>query len=669
MPHELPIFKDLLVLMLASIGVAIVCSKLRLPIIIGFMLTGILIGPSSLGLVEDIHAIEVMAEIGVVLLLFTIGIEVSLKEIMQMRRIVFGCGAAQVILTVVVVVAISILLGRNIEQGVFFGFLCALSSTAIVLKTYADRAEAHTPYGRNSLGILVFQDLCVVPMMLLVPILSGKEVVSVANLGEKLAIAALTVGAILIGGQRIIPAVLYQVVKLRSREVFVASVVLISLGTAWLTSQTGLSLALGAFIAGLVLSDSDYSHQIVADILPFKDVFNSLFFISVGMLLSLESFWANLLPVLLLVVGLLSVKTLTATVAVGLFAKHLRISFITALGLAQIGEFSFIVAKLGLEQKLLSDKDYQRFLAASIVTMLLTPFAIKVSSSIGYFLQGLFSKEPKEFKEFVEETEEGKVRLNGHTIIAGYGLNGQNLSKVLRKAGICYTILEINPDTVRHYRKREEPIKFGDSTRKEVLHSANIEDARVLVVAISDAAATRRTVASARELNPRLHIIVRTRFMLEIAALYQAGANQIIPEEFETSLEIFSRVLNVYGIAWPVIKEEVARIRAEGYKVLHENLSTGDVHHDALSEVAAMLASASTETIRIESNAYCIGKSIKDLNLRKNTGATVIVVVRGGVTEVNPPPDYQFLQADIVVLLGSPENIEKAIDFMLAETV
>lgn len=658
----MPLLNDLLVLLVASIPIAFISSRLRLPTIVGFMITGVIIGPYGLALIKEVEAVEALAEIGVVLLLFAIGLEFSLRRILEMKRLVFGAGGLQVLLTSLVAMVVIYELGRRFGEAVFFGFLLALSSTAIVLKTYMDRAELDTLHGRAGVGILLFQDLCVVPMMLMTPILSGREGSSAGAVILRLSLAFAAIAAIIFTARIVIPRMLFHIVRLRSPEVFIIFVVLVSLGTAWLTSQFGLSLALGAFIAGLVLSESEYSHQIVAEILPFRDVFNSVFFVSIGMLLSVSFLTTNLVMVLAWVAALIMAKALIVILTVRLLGHSLRVSTMTALGLAQIGEFSFILAKVGISEGLLSDTDYQTFLAAAIISMLATPFLIKASPRIGYALQSVFSPE-----SMLEPTMMGydpeKSDLKGHVVIVGYGLNGRNVSRVLRRVKVPYLVMDLNAETVSAARDEGEPIVYGDSTRKEVLHKLNFEHARVLVIAISDAIATRRTVALAREINPDIHIIVRTRYMAELPDLYDLGANQVIPEEFETSIEIFSRVLREYGISRNIIYREADQIRHEGYEMLR----LPQPKHIEINDIGEALGAASTETLIIEPEWKACGKTLGELDLRGRTGATVITAIRDGSTEINPGPDYKIEAEDIIVLLGSPEQIEMAVEHMSAE--
>jgi CPA2 family monovalent cation:H+ antiporter-2 len=662
MPHDLPLLQDLLLLLLASVPIAFIFHRLRLPTIVGFMITGVLIGPYGLGLIKDAQAIEVLAEIGIVLLLFTIGLEFSLRRILDMKRLVLLGGGLQVILTTLLVTGLAYLLGRPINQAVFFGFLFALSSTAIVLKSYIDRAEIDAPHGRAGVGILLFQDLSIVPMMLMIPILSGREGTSAGRIALTIGMAVAAIAIIIFTARTVVPYLLYHVVRLRSPEVFIISVVLLSLGTSWLTSQFGLSLALGAFIAGMVLSESEYSHQIVADILPFRDVFNSLFFISIGMLLSLSALGTDLFTVLVWVGALTLGKALIVLAAVRLLGYSLRVSTMTAIGLAQVGEFSFILAKAGLPEGLLSSVDYQRFLAASILSMIAAPFLIKAAPRLGYALQSLFAP-----GSLLEPTVTGfdpeEPDMRGHVIIVGYGLNGRNLAKVLRRTGVPYLVMELNAEAVRAARAEGERIVYGDATRKEVLHHIGIERARILVLAISDPLATRHTVWLARQMNRDIHIIVRTRYMSELQDLLELGANDVIPEEFETSIEIFSRVLKEYGIARHVIHRQVSEVRSEGYQMLRSpSLSLVEVR-----EISDALGGASTETLVVEAGSPVEGKTIGELELRSRTGVTVIAVVREGQTEINPGPQLKILTNDMLVLLGTPEQIDRSIEHINAK--
>jgi CPA2 family monovalent cation:H+ antiporter-2 len=657
MPHGLPLLDDLLILLAASIPIAFICHRLRLPVIVGFMITGVVIGPYGLGLIKDAHAVEALAEIGVVLLLFTIGLEFSLRRMMEMKRLVLFGGGLQVSLTIMGVAGLSVLLGRSTSQSAFFGFLFALSSTAIVLKTYMDRQEIDTPHGKAGVGILLFQDLCIVPMMLLVPVLSGREGSSFTNIAIKIGTALAVIAGIILAARFVVPFLLHHVVRLRSQEVFIIFVVMVSLGTAWLTSRFDLSMALGAFIAGIVLAESEYSHQIVSDVMPFRDIFNSVFFISIGMLLSLGSLAANLLTVMVWFGALVLGKAIIVLVASRLLGDSLRVGAMVGIGLAQVGEFSFILAKVGLAQGLLSESDYQRFLGASILSMIATPFLINLAPRVGYALQSRLSP-GSPLDPQMDDLEAACHGLNEHVVVVGYGMNGRNLVKVLHRVGIPYVVLELNAEVVRQAREQGVPIEYGDASRKEVLSHVGLLRAGILVVAISDPISTRRTVAIARELNPDLRIIVRTRYMAEVEELYQLGANQVIPEEFETSVEIFSRVLQEYGVSRNVIQREVEDVRKEGYQMLRSS----SLPLAELSKIAEAFSSTATETIFISPNSPSVGKTLGELDLRNQTGASVTAAIRGGDTRINLGPDFKIAEDDILVLLGQSESLEKAIE-------
>ncbi len=664
--HTPPLFADLLIILLVSVPVAYACLRLKLPLLVGLMLTGIVIGPYGLGLIKELEAIEILAEIGVMLLLFTIGLEFSLHRLREMKRLVLVGGGLQVGLTIAATAAIAVLFGREMNQAVFFGFLVALSSTAIVLKSYAERGEVDAPHGRAGIGILLFQDISIVLMMLLVPVLGGKDAASFGAIAAKLGGSLLGLIVIVLAAWLLVPLLLKQIVRLKSPEVLLLLVVLVCLGISFVTAQFGLSLALGAFIAGMVLADSDYSHQVTADILPFRDVFNSIFFVSIGLLLSVGAMFENLFTVFMWVLLLVVGKALIVWTVIQLLGFPQRIAAMTALGLAQIGEFSFVLAKAGRSADLLPDSDYQSFLAASIISMIATPFMIAAAPRFGYFIQSIVPD--KKSVEDTSETEEdihitSTGGLNNHVIIVGYGLNGRNLARVLRAVTVSYTILELNAEVVREAKEKGEKINFGDATRREVLHHAAIENANALVLAMSDPQAARRTVRQARELNEKIYIVVRTRYTSEITELLKYGADEVIPEEFETSIEIFSRVLLRYGVDRHTIENQIERVRRQGYEMLR----SPSIQRIEMSNLNAALHAATTETVKLNHTSPVVGKNLGELNLRNDTGATLIAVVRGEDTKIGPGANYKLQENDALILFGKTENIERAIRVLLPE--
>ncbi len=645
-----------------SAAVVYLLGKIRVPSIVGFLLAGLIAGPHGLALVHDIKMVESVAEIGVVLLMFVIGLEFSLKNLMQMRGLVVGGGFLQVALTILIIALIASLGFRQaLAAAVFDGFLVALSSTAIAIKLLQDRGELNAPHGMASLGILIFQDLCVVPFMLLIPILAGTGG-SALDILMTLGKAVVFIAGILLASRWAVPQILHQVVHTKSRELFVITIIMLCLGTAILTAELGLSLALGAFIAGLVISESEYSSQAVSDILPLKESFSALFFISIGMLLDLSFAMSNAVVVCGIVLIIIFVKVIATAVAAYGAGQALRPSLQTGFCLAQVGEFSFVLAAAGKAAELISNEMYQLFLSASVFTMMLTPLFVVTSSRLA---EGVLWLRPMQALDKYRKTLTQELypeTLLGHVIIVGFGLNGRNLAGVLRDADIPYVVLEMNNSTVRKMREKGEPIFFGDGTSPEILHHLHIHSARILVIAISDAAATRRVVQIARHENPQLRIIVRTRYLAEMDDLKAVGANEVIPEEFETSVEIFARVLHHYHVPKNIINQRIEQIRDDNYTMLRGVR----LPMKTLSERQVFLKGLHTETYQILKGARANGLSIKALRLRAETGATILAVQRGSDIHQNPSPDFHLHADDMLLLIGSRESVEKATEYLAA---
>src|SRR5438270_3471282 len=527
---ELDFLRDLVVLFGASIAVVYGFNRLRLPAVVGFLVAGALLGPYGLDVVDNVARVEVFAEVGVVLLLFTIGVEFSLGQLRSLRTVA-GAGLLQVGSAVGLSALAVIAFGLPLNQGVFWGFLAAMSSTAVVLKMVTERGETNSPHGRLIIGVLIVQDLAVVPMMVLTPVLGGRGEAGLLAVLWSVAKAALAVLLILVAARYLVPRLLIEVVRSRSRELFLITIVLICLGIAWLSSLAGLSLALGAFIAGLILSESEYSHQAMAEVLPFRYGFNSLFFIAIGMLFNFRVLLAHPILVTSLVLVMVIGKSLTAAAAAIASGYAWRPAILMGMALAQVGEFSFILSKVGKDVGLLSLDSFQLFLAVSVLTLLLTPFLIAIVLRIARRAEAI--QRLHHWSRPSGLIEEPPVRLRDHTIIAGYGINGRNLAKVLRETEIPFVIVEMDGDAVRHEQKKEVPIYFGDVTHPQTLRRLGIQEARALVLAISDPLATRRAIKVAREMNLRIHIISRTRYLREIDDLRASGADQVVPEEFE----------------------------------------------------------------------------------------------------------------------------------------
>ena len=654
---DLLVLKDLVVVLAASVLIIYVSHKLKLPSVVGFLLTGVLIGPGGLSLVQNDATVRTLAEIGVVMLLFTIGLEFEPARLKRIRRNFLSGGGLQVALTTAACVAILTgLLRLRFREALFYGFLISLSSTAVVLKILGDRGETDSPQGRISLGILIFQDLAIVPMIALVPVLANAGSVSAVAIAVRFALSAAAVAAVYILARFLMPFVLNVVVRTRVREVFLIATLFLCLGMALLTSSLGLSLALGAFLAGVLLAESAYSHQVVSDILPFKDVFNSLFFIAVGMLLDVGAVWKFLPTVLVLVAAVLVVKTLAVVSTVAILGYGPRVSVVTGLALAQVGEFSFVLAGVGRANGFLTGDIFQAFIASSILTILATPFLIQASPG----LADLGARRLHWKKRAPEEKGSGP-RHEGHLIIAGYGLNGRNLAHVLKEAGIPYVILELNPVTVREAAAEGEPIIYGDVSRRTILEEAGIGRAKGIVFAISDPLMTQRGVKAVKALNPDAFVIVRTRYAAEIDSLLRLGADDVIPEEFETSIEIFTRVLERYHVPRNVVEAEVKVLRGECYGMLRGACAA---IRPVTERIADLLAAGTAETYFVGRGAWPAGQTLGDLDLRGKTGATVIAVVRGEEPFTSPGADFKIEEQDTLVLVASHRDIDRAFAYL-----
>ena len=658
---ELKFLKTLVIIFGTSACVVFLLQKLKIPSVVGFLIAGAALGPHGFGMIHEVREVELLAEVGVILLLFTIGLEISLKSLKRIRSTIIGGGFSQVLLTLLVTAAIAYPFLGKLNESIFTGFLVALSTTAIVMRMLFDRAEMDSPHGRLSMGILIFQDLCVVPFMLLIPILAGNQG-SFPGLLWTMAKSATILFAVIFSARWLVPNILHQIVHTRSRELFVITVILLCLGTALLTSELGLSLALGAFLAGLVISESEYANQAISDILPFKDSFNGLFFISVGMLMDLRFLSQNPLLILFAVIFILLLKTSTGFFSVHLLGHPVRVSLQTGLQLAQIGEFSFVLAMAGKSAGLITESLYQLFLSSSVLTMLLTPLIVQLSPNISIWVSSKRLLERLDRMRKRAEREGLPSKREGHVIIVGFGLNGRNLAEGLKEASVPYVALELNNYTVLEMKKKGEPIFYGDGTSLKILHKLGIDAARLLVIVISDPASTRRIVQIARKSNSRLYIIVRTRYLTEVDDLIQLGANEVIPEEFETSIEIFARTLHQFQVPRNLIFELIERVRKGSYEVLRKV----ELPVKTFPEKCEVITEIDIETYLINDRSNASGRSIRDMRIRSTTGATVIAVKRG--SEIIPSPEFEFvfMPGDIVYLIGSKESLSKA--FALLES-
>ncbi|MDE5832788.1 MAG: cation:proton antiporter, partial [Desulfovibrio sp.] len=641
-------FFDIVVIFLLSIGGALVCNRLKLPATVGFLLTGVLCGPSALGVVHDHEAIDQVAELGVAMLLFTIGMELSGEALNRLKKPVFLGGSLQIGLTIAAVACVSMLHSGSWRLGVFWGCLVALSSSAIVLRILQEKGTSATPAGRLTLAILVFQDIMVAPMLICVPLLAGTLDLSwhKALISTLKVVGALT-GVYLFarfGLNRFMEAVM----KTRSPEIVLLTTLGLCLGMALLTSELGMSLSLGAFLAGLLLARSQYSMSVISGILPYRDVFMSVFFISVGMMLNLNYFAQHYVLIIAGTIIFILLKSFLTLPAVLIQRYPLRTAILVSLVLAQVGEFSFVLAAQGLNAKLFDMDSYQTFLAVSVLTMMLTPGMIAIAPKIA-------NKFGKKRIRPVSGESEGEKEMEDHLIIVGFGISGKHLAHVAKESGIPYTILEMNPETVKRY-KDKEPISHGDATQPIVLEHLGIEKARVLSIVISDQRAVKAITAQAKKLNPNVCVIARARFFTEIPQLRALGADDVIAEEFETSIEVFSHVLAQYLVPRQDIENYAAHFRQANYRMIRR-MSDGV---DALGEVAGRLPDMGVQTMRIAPGSPLAGQTLAESRIRPKYGLTVVAVMRNKEIFPSPAADFRLEAGDIVYLFGKKEKMYKA---------
>lgn len=656
---ELPFLNELVALFMVSVGIAYLCYRLKLVPIVGFLIAGVVIGPNAFALVPDQEFVDILAEIGVILLLFTIGIEFSLEKLNRIRKAILVSGSFQVIITTAVVTAILAVFGVSFNNGIYTGFLVALSSTAIVLGLFSQRGETDTPTGQLSLAVLIFQDLAIIVMVLLVPILAGQsdsgyEVLWI--LGKAVSLILI----VIILARRIIPWVLEKVAKTRRRELFLLAVVAICFGTVALSNMVNVSLALGAFMAGLIVSESEFSEQALSEILPLRTIFNAVFFVSVGMLLDIRYVLEYPLLLLGIALGVIFLKLIITSTGLLALGYPVRIAAASGLALAQIGEFSFVLERAGrlagMTPAGVGDIGSQTFIAVSVLLMIVTPFLLNSGPKLGRIL----AKTPlKRFGQASGDLESDEQKdFEDHVIIIGYGPAGRHLVQVLQKTGIPYIVIEMNPESVEEMKDNDIPAIYGDAGREHILELALIAKAKLCVIATNAPSESPRIIKIARHNNPTLQIIVRTRYLTDVDRLEDLGADIVIPEEMETTVRIFSQVLGAYMIPQDEIEEHVNTLRAHDYEILR-----GSVQEAHLMVLQGLDEEGlHTRAVVVREGAPIAGKTLEELQLRNKYNLTVLAVRRGEKTFGNPAGDFKVQPDDRLVMVGFADRFAECAD-------
>jgi len=656
-----PLFGELIIILGLATAILLLLRRFKLPGILGFILTGIIAGPHGLGWIDEVDQVEALAEIGVILLLFVIGMEFSLKKLASLGRTVFIGGSLQVGLTIAAVTWVLGWGGMRTESAIFIGFLVALSSTAIVLRVLQEKGKMDASHGRTSTAILIYQDIIVVPMMLVTPMLAGKSAHIGTDLLWLLGKMVMLLVAVFISGRYVVPRLLAAVTKQKGNELFIITIVVICFSAAFATQALGLSLALGAFFAGLIISETDHAYHATGIVLPFHELFMSFFFVSIGMLVDMHQFMEAPFLIIGLTIALILLKVITTTLAVWVLRYPLQTALHTGLALFQLGEFGFILAIPGMEMDLLSPEHYQIFLSVSILSMGATPFLLEYADRIvrRFFLSFVPKPVGRRLNSLVRVKQEGErstaKTLTDHVVIVGFGLNGQNVAGAALDSGIRCVVIDTDVERINTAKAMGLQTLLGDAANIHLLEQAHVERARVVVVAIADAAQTKQVVSAVRSLSRTAHVIVRTRYVREMQANFDIGANEVIPEEFETSIEIFHRVLRKYLVPEARIQGLIGAIRNDHYGRLRGGGNRVRKKEEPLTIPGLEIATLPVTLGR----GKVVGRTIAEVALRERYGITVLAIRRGGRYITNVNGSAKILTDDLLYLLGSPENIVK----------
>jgi CPA2 family monovalent cation:H+ antiporter-2 len=647
---------EILVVLFAAVIGAAAFERLRLPAVAGLLVVGAIVGPGGLGLVEDPDRVRALAEFGVALLLFQIGLELPVATLRRVWRMAAVSGALQVGLTLASVALLAAAVGARVETAIVMGMLVSLSSTALVMRVLAQRGEVDAPHGRLSVGILLFQDLCLVPFLLALPILSGEVPRRLAPLALAIGQDLLALALLFAAARFLLPWVLERVARLRSPDLFSLFAFLMALGSALVAEKIGLTLAVGAFIAGLVVSASPYAHQLFAEVVPLRGVLLGIFFTAVGMLFDPGEALGAWRGILLFVGGVVILKTGIIAVVLALVLRQgLRIGILAGLGLAQTGEFSFVLAEAATPSGLLDESLRQVFVAGSVLTLIATPFLFRAAPHLARVLVGGIER-----LGLGADAATAADAIDGHVVIVGYGLAGRTLARVLEASDIPYRAVDQNAGSVAEARARGEHVVFGDATRAAILEHLAVGRAKLVCIAINDPAATRRCTSLVRELAPDAHIVVRSRYVQDLDPLFAAGASEVVAEEFESAIDLFSKVLRRFGIPHEAISHFAEAMRMEGYEFTRE---AGELPIDPW--LAELLKQVATEWVDVPED-WEGERSILELGIRSRTGASILALRRGGATTANPPPEFAIRAGDLLLVLASPTALAALRDLLAA---
>jgi monovalent cation:H+ antiporter-2, CPA2 family len=650
---EFTILLDIVIIFALATFVNLLFNRLNIPTVLGYLLTGMIAGPYFLALVGEVNNIEVLADIGVIFLLFTLGIELSLKQLTKNRKIVFLGGFLQVSITAGVFYLLSVLYGMEWKSSLFIGFLVAISSTTLILKVLQERSEVTSNYGQTVLGISIFQDMLLVPLLLLANLLGNPEVEQGNEIFTLLLKASGIIGFVYVGNRWIFPWILHLIALTKNQELFIMSVMLICLGIALLTYSLGMTLAFGAFLAGLMISDSEYSHNTFGNFIPFKDIFVSFFFVSIGMLLDLNFVGNNLWLITGSVLLVLSLKFVIAS-GVGFILGHtFRGILIIGFALAQVGEFSFILGKAGFDYNILSPFQYQLFLAITVITMSIMPLLMKISIPLAnwflkfpmpdFLIKGIFPLKEVTIPDY-----------KNHLVIIGKDLTALKISIMARYYNMQHVSIIFDPVVAREKMNAGDTVVYGDAVNEPILLKAHVDTADVVVISVGDIIPAMAIIEKVKKMNPRAFVIVRSRNVENIQQFYNLGADQVFPEKFETAIDFFNRVLMKRLYPQKKINRMMAEIRTMNLGVFSEK--------DMVNQPSIIdeLPNVNIIALTIEPDSYSDGKTLGEVDLRKKTGVTLLAIKRGDDMIEHPVLRTKFKSGDIAYVLGDPEQVNLA---------
>lgn len=637
---------ELLILLVLALGSALIFTRLRLSPIIGYLVSGMIAGPYGLHLIQNVQDVGAIAEFGVILLLFTIGLEFSVSRLMRLKHLILGGGLAQMALSGAALIGLALALGVQMKAAIPLAMALVLSSTAIVLKLLNERGQIDTVHGRMALGILLAQDLAVVFFLIALPLIAGQALSFSLIAFSK--VAALLIGLFLFS-RFLLQPLLLNILKSRSQELFRITILALILTTTWLTGEVGLSLELGAFLAGLALAESPYAHQALSDILPFRDTFLAIFFVSIGMLVNLQLVIAQWPLLLAATLAVIFIKFFAAALAALLCRSPLRVALLSGFLLFQAGEFSFVFLKGATDLALISDTTYQITLAVIALTMIATPIVAGQAEKWAAAIAALLGTPTKEIHP---EIQEKTGNLTGHVLIAGYGLSGRNIGWILKQFNIPHLYLELNASNVQRGKRDGDFIIYGDATSRDLLVEVGIERAKALVLSINDPAAAARTISVARQLNPNFTILVRTRYVAELDHLHNLGADVVIPDEFEASLQLGNNLMRRFNMNEGRILHAISQLRQQHYNSM--------VAANAPAHGLSVLDSGQLEYQAIPDDSPYLNASLAEIDLRNQAGVTVVGVIRKDRTIYNPSASFRIEQGDTLMLLGNSDEVLQA---------